>query len=79
MPTPSRSATRRIDSASSPYASATSIPARTTRSTLKPGLGPRVGDFWVGEHALALAVAWPLLIVAVFLPLSVRRFQRLSR
>jgi ABC transporter DrrB family efflux protein len=34
---------------------------------------------WPARHALPLAVAWPLLITAVFLPLSVRRYRRLSR
>jgi ABC-2 type transport system permease protein len=34
---------------------------------------------WVAEHALLLAIAWPLLITAVTLPLAVRAFQRLSR
>jgi ABC-2 type transport system permease protein len=34
---------------------------------------------WIAEHWLAMAVAWPLAIVAVFLPLSVRRYQRLRR
>lgn len=33
---------------------------------------------WAAEHALALAVAWPLLLIAVFLPLSVRRYRWLS-
>ncbi len=37
------------------------------------------GDSWIGEHALVMAVAWPLLIVAVFVPLAVRRYRRLSR
>lgn len=41
-----------------------------------PGWG---ADSWPAEHAVALAVAWPLLLVAVFLPLSVRRWQRLGR
>ncbi len=36
-------------------------------------------DSWVAEHAVAMAVVWPLLIIAVFAPLSVRRFQRMSR
>ena len=36
------------------------------------------GESWAGDHALALAVAWPLLLLAVFLPLSVRRYRRLS-
>ena len=34
---------------------------------------------WADQHALFLAVAWPLLILAVFLPLAVRRRRRLSR
>jgi ABC-2 type transport system permease protein len=34
---------------------------------------------WIGEHALAGAVIWPLLLVAVFLPLSARKFRNLSR
>ncbi|MPZ27803.1 MAG: ABC transporter permease [Micromonosporaceae bacterium] len=38
-----------------------------------------VGDSWVEQHAMLMAVVWPLAITAVFLPLAVRRFQRLSR
>ncbi|EDY52085.1 ABC transporter permease [Streptomyces clavuligerus] len=34
---------------------------------------------WVQENAVLMAMAWPLLLTAVFLPLAVRRFQRLSR
>jgi ABC-2 type transport system permease protein len=34
---------------------------------------------WAAEQALWLAIAWPLLIVAIFLPLSVWRYRRLSR
>jgi ABC transporter DrrB family efflux protein len=41
-----------------------------------PGLG---GDSWPAEHALLLAVAWPVLLIATFAPLAVRRYQRLSR
>nr|WP_184548575.1 ABC transporter permease [Streptosporangium becharense] len=40
-----------------------------------PGLG---GDSWAAQHSLLMAVAWPALIVLVFLPLSVRRYRRLS-
>jgi hypothetical protein len=36
------------------------------------------GESWAADHALALAVAWPLLLLTVFLPLSVRRYRRLS-
>jgi hypothetical protein len=36
-------------------------------------------DSWFSQSALLLAVAWPLLIMAIFLPLSVRAYRRLSR
>ncbi|CCH21724.1 ABC transporter permease [Micromonospora lupini] len=41
-----------------------------------PGLG---GDSWPAEHAMLLAVVWPVLLIATFAPLAVRRYQRLSR
>jgi ABC-type multidrug transport system permease subunit len=41
-----------------------------------PGIG---GDSWVAQHPVPLAVGWPLLLVAVFAPLAVRRYQRLGR
>lgn len=34
---------------------------------------------WAAENSLLLAVAWPLLIIAVLAPLAVRRYQNLSR
>lgn len=34
---------------------------------------------WAAQHAIPLAVAWPLVLVAVFLPMSVRRYRRLTR
>ncbi len=37
------------------------------------------GGSWVEQHALLMAVVWPILITAVFLPLAVRSYQRLSR
>ncbi|WFB08879.1 ABC transporter permease [Streptomyces sp. LX-29] len=36
------------------------------------------GDSWVEQHALLMSVVWPLALTVVFLPLAVRRFQRLS-
>jgi ABC-2 type transport system permease protein len=42
-----------------------------------PGVG--AGTTWASEHPIVLAVLWPLAIIAVFAPLAVRRFQRLSR
>jgi ABC-2 type transport system permease protein len=41
-----------------------------------PGAG---GTSWVAENALPLAVAWPLVIIAIALPLSVRRYRSRSR
>lgn len=37
------------------------------------------GSTWVEQHAMEMALVWPLIITAVFLPLAVRPFQRLSR
>ncbi|APY87683.1 ABC transporter permease [Streptomyces alfalfae] len=41
-----------------------------------PGAG---GGTWVEQHAVLMAVVWPLAISLVFLPLAVRRFKALSR
>lgn len=35
-------------------------------------------DTWIGQNAMLMAVLWPLLIVAVFAPLAVRRYRRLD-
>ncbi|MCO1658453.1 ABC transporter permease [Pseudonocardia sp. S2-4] len=37
------------------------------------------GGSWVAQHALVMAVLWPVVIVAVFAPLAVRRYRRMSR
>ncbi|MDB1088149.1 ABC transporter permease [Streptomyces sp. ACA25] len=37
------------------------------------------GGSWIEENALLMAVVWPLLLTAVFLPLAVRKFQSLAR
>ncbi|GII82139.1 transport permease protein [Sphaerisporangium siamense] len=41
-----------------------------------PGWG---GDTWAAQHARLMALAWPLLLLVIFIPLSVRRYQRLGR
>lgn len=41
-----------------------------------PGMG---GDSLVAEHPVLLAIGWPLLLIAVFAPLAIRRYRRLSR
>ena len=43
-----------------------------------PGV-PGADSSWVVDHAMLLAILWPIVIVAIFLPLSVRRYHRLSR
>ena len=35
--------------------------------------------FWIEDRAQAAAIIWPAVIAAVFLPLAVHRFHRLSR
>ncbi|MEU8111725.1 ABC transporter permease [Micromonospora sp. NPDC048947] len=40
-----------------------------------PGWG---GDSWAAQHYQLLAVLWPLVLVAVFLPLSVTWYRRLA-
>jgi hypothetical protein len=37
------------------------------------------GGSWIESNALPMAVVWPLLITAVFLPLAVRQFHRQAR
>lgn len=37
------------------------------------------GDSWPATHATELAIAWPVVLTAVFAVLSIRRYQRLSR
>lgn len=41
-----------------------------------PGWG---GDSFAATHAVELAVAWPVVLTAVFFPSAVRRFARLNR
>jgi ABC-2 type transport system permease protein len=41
-----------------------------------PGWG---GETWISQNSLLMAVLWPTVIFAVFFPLSVRRYRRLSR
>lgn len=34
---------------------------------------------WVSNNAMPIAIAWALLLIAIFLPLSVRKYRRLNR
>jgi ABC-2 type transport system permease protein len=41
-----------------------------------PGWG---GESWVAQHPVLMAVVWPLVIIAVFGPLSAHRYREMSR
>jgi ABC-2 type transport system permease protein len=36
-------------------------------------------DSWISENAVLMAVIWPVLLAAIFIPLSARKYRRLSR
>ncbi|MFI6085359.1 ABC transporter permease [Streptomyces sp. NPDC051217] len=42
------------------------------------GVPGQLSGSWAAEHAYLLAVAWPVVLIALFFPLAVRRFRRLS-
>ena len=51
--------------------------AAATRALFgNPGWG---GDTWVAQHPVLMAVVWPLVIIAVFGPLSAHRYREMSR
>ena len=56
-------------------------PLSATVTATRELFGNPTGDptSWVSQHALALAILWPILITAVTLPLAVRAYQKLSR
>jgi ABC-2 type transport system permease protein len=41
--------------------------------------GAELAATWPAQHAMLLAVLWPVAIIAVFLPLAVHRYRRTSR
>ena len=54
-----------------------SATATATRDLFGSPVAP--GGSWAADNAMLLAVAWPVVLVAVFLPLSALRYRRLSR
>ncbi len=56
-------------------------PLSSTATAARQLFGDPMGanSSWITSHALTMSVAWPLLLTAVFFPLSLRRYQRLSR
>jgi ABC-2 type transport system permease protein len=37
------------------------------------------GESWIVQNTLLMAILWPALLIAIFLPLSVRKYRRLNR
>lgn len=56
-------------------------PLSSTVSAARQLFGDPTGahSSWITDHSVLLAVAWPLLLIAVFFPLSLHRYRRLSR
>lgn len=56
-------------------------PLSSTASAARGLFGNEVASdgSWIQEHALLMAVVWPLAVTVVCLPLAVRRFRALSR
>lgn len=42
------------------------------------GVGGWPSQSWASEHSMVLAIVWPLILIAVFAPLAIRRYQRLG-
>jgi ABC-type multidrug transport system permease subunit len=56
-------------------------PLSSTATAIRGLFGaPTAADHtWIGQHALIMSVVWPLLLIAVFFPMSVRRYRNLGR
>ena len=56
-------------------------PLSSTVTAARQLFGDPIGanSSWITSHAIIMAVAWPMLLIAVFFPLSLHRFRRLSR
>ena len=56
-------------------------PLSSTATAARQLFGDPIGahSSWITSHAVIMAVTWPLLLIAVFFPLSLHRYQHLSR
>jgi ABC-type multidrug transport system permease subunit len=56
-------------------------PLSSTVTAARELFGDPIGanSSWITSHAIIMAVAWPLLLIAIFFPLSLHRHQHLSR
>ncbi len=55
-------------------------PLSSTVTAARQLFGDPIGanSSWITGHAIVMALAWPLLLTAVFFPLSLHRYRRLS-
>jgi ABC-type multidrug transport system permease subunit len=55
-------------------------PLSSTVTAARQLFGDPIGasSSWITDHAILMAIAWPLLLIAIFFPLSLHRYQRLS-
>ncbi len=55
-------------------------PLSSTATAVRALFGDPTGDgaSWIAQHSVLMALLWPLVLVAVFLPLSVHRYRHLS-
>lgn len=44
-----------------------------------PGVALGEPSYWIDGHAVAGAVVWPVVIMAIFVPLAIRQFRNLSK
>ncbi|MGH3404247.1 MAG: hypothetical protein ACRDRJ_17340 [Streptosporangiaceae bacterium] len=54
------------------------LSATVTAARLLFGNPVAAGPSWPAQHPVLLAIAWPLAITAVLLPLTARRYRRLG-
>ena len=59
-------------------------PVSSTASAIRelfhtPGVEMFQSNFWIDGHAIAGAIIWPLVIMAIFIPLAVQQFKNLSK
>jgi ABC-type multidrug transport system permease subunit len=56
-------------------------PLSSTVTAARQLFGDPIGAHasWITSHAVIMAVAWPLLLIAVFFPLSLHSYRRLGR
>jgi ABC-2 type transport system permease protein len=54
-----------------------SVTAAATRELFMNPVVP--SDSWIAQHSLLMAVVLPMILIAIFLPLAVNKYRRLSR